>query len=520
MFDHGVREIDWYHGIVHYAKSVSIECFKSIVYHLLKAYGYDFDLFDPDIHLEGTSEVLYAIRDRTKGTILLFKEIERDVLWKLRDREPEQIEQFLKKEGFVSCKYVYLMLDRAYLQIVGHNDDKDDPGRGYNLYSVKWLFETYFGDAEFACFNECLADYEAEVRECLGFIQVKALTPNALVNFRIIVENRLLGFNYRSTLSEITNEYGDAFNMDERDYPLMRQQFIDEKYYQVLVSNRDFADSLVTAEWLYESMAKAGAIDLTVIGLGYFKAVEQLLYDLICLHKNEGRRIKRIKSSELIELSDQSIDDDIIDSTLGSMANFYKSNLRILRNAISYKTKTYIKEALFDYARLRNGYFHKANIHDISRVDGIRDASLRIIFLLLGAQSLDHESRSSLGMYDTPIANDNQRLYEYVNYHAGEFFLVAYDDGEEHLGYATPDPEARLTEGRYIEYSGMYLRQLGPESRVFKLDGETIPDRVWLARLNFARTELMNMDIEKVALIFEDGKFVGQSLVEEGLEGF
>lgn len=57
------------------------------------------------------------------------------------------------------------------------------------------------------------------------------------------------------------------------------------KTYQVMLGDHHFSESLITAEWLYDSMKKAQAIDLTVIGMGYFKAVERVLFELICLHK-------------------------------------------------------------------------------------------------------------------------------------------------------------------------------------------------------------------------------------------
>lgn len=64
---------------------------------------------------------------------------------------------------------------------------------------------------------------------------------------------------------------------------MIEAQFVNDKVFRFALGNHDYAESLITAEWLINSMEKAKAIDLTVIGMGYLKAVELLLFDLICL---------------------------------------------------------------------------------------------------------------------------------------------------------------------------------------------------------------------------------------------
>ena len=70
----------------------------------------------------------------------------------------------------------------------------------------------------------------------------------------------------------------------------------------------DFAESLITAEWLRDSMRKAHAIDLTVIGTGYFKAAEQLLFSLAKL------RFSNVDEKE----------------TFGNFAHRYQKNQKLL----------------------------------------------------------------------------------------------------------------------------------------------------------------------------------------------
>ena len=240
--------------------------------------------------------------------------------------------------------------------------------------------------------------YIRAVKDYLGYIQVKALTPNAMASFRLLVESHFLEFAYKESCEPVTNRFNKTFVLEDASYQSIREHFIDRKCYLVMVGTNDFAESFVTAEWLRNSMGKAGAIDLTAIGLGYFKAVEQLMYALICLHKNEGKTIKAAGSKDRIPLNDANIRANEIDTSLGSMAKLYKDYLRMCRCDIDYRAKCYIREALFGYADLRNGYLHKDNIHDMARIDEIRTSSIRLIFLLLGAHELDEVSQEQLGM--------------------------------------------------------------------------------------------------------------------------
>ena len=278
---------------------------------------------------------------------MIFKEIEDCSFWKIKGKEPEAIADFMKNVSAKSCKYIYLVYDYAYLQVIGHNDDESDPGRGYNFYSLKWFFETYYGAEEYGRFLDKLNHYLIAVNDYLGYILLKSLTPNAMLNFRKITERKIIDYPYDRLMARKAKEYelsADAFK-------LIRQQFIDASTYLIALGNSDFSESLITAEWLYDSMKKAQAIDLTVIGMGYFKAVEQLLYSLICLHANEGRQMKKDFSRKdlpfMVDLTYTAIEDEAIDTTIGAMANFYKDNLNMLRGELNWHTSKYVRETIF-----------------------------------------------------------------------------------------------------------------------------------------------------------------------------
>ena len=515
MFDLGLREMAAYEAVTRDAKTISIDCFKFIITTLLEEYGYDIEVFKPGKQEDDMSEIIFGVCLPKEGTLLFFKEIEPDLFYRIRGHEPDYVEQMLSQKGASSCKYVYLMFDKAYLQVMGHNDDEDDPGRGYNLYSVKWFLETYFGSAECKCFMAYISLYIRAVRDFLGFIQVKALTPNAMASFRLLVESQLLRFDYMKSCSPITNRFNKTFILEASGYEHIREQFLDQRFYLMVLGTKDFAESFVTAEWLRDSMSKAGAIDLTVIGLGYFKAVEQLMYALICLHKNEGKVIKSATSKDRVVLDDASIAANEIDVSLGSMAKFYKDYLRMFRGDVDYRAKCYIREALFGYADLRNGFLHKENIHDMARIEMIRESSIRVIFLLLGAHDLNETSRELLGMPDLSLFDDYYHMCEYVNYHSAELFMVEMSGGSEFWGWGMPDPCSHVVEGRYTVYSGFYLKEL-TTGRIYQFRKDHMPKAIWLGSLGLAHTELVHADPKKLIKLFESGKYVGPRLAEEG----
>ena len=410
------------------------------------------------------------------------------------------------------------MYDKAYLQLVGHNDDESDPGRGYNLYSIKWFFEEYFGQEEYERFHSAVTAYVSEVNSYIGYATIKTLIPSSLINFRRIVERTLVNFKYDNLVSTKHNGY----ELGEEDFKRIRKQFLDDKTLLTMIGSSDFAESLITAEWLYDSMKKAKAIDLTIIGMGYFKAVEQLLYELICLHKNQGLTIFRVLSKKglppEIQLNDQNISDKTIDVTLGSMAVFVRNHAaKLFRNDIVWRSKKFVREAIFEYADLRNGYFHKENIHQAEKIEEIRNVSFYMFFLLLGTFNLSEANLKELGL--PKIAqSDYYRLCEYVDYHSGMHFFLDVGDGNDQIVVAFPDMRSKIVEDKYVQYSGVYFKTI--QKQIIQFTEDNLPRDITLAKLEFDRIDLVSMRLVKVKKIFEDGKYVGPSIAEENEMGY
>ena len=301
-----------------------------------------------------------------------------------------------------------------------------------------------------------------------------------------------------------------------------------------MLSQKDYAESLITAEWLYDSMRKVQSVDLTMVGMGYFKALEQLLFELICVNKNQGYVIRRDRTQKdnkynsaeqegdpsRIVLDDESIASNTIDTTIGSMAIFVRDYFeKIMRGDIVFKTKKYVREAVFAYKDLRNGYLHKDNIHSWETIEEIRATTYRLFFLLLGSFSLTDNVLWEIGLSQYIERSDYERLCEYVNYHANDIFFIEHPDYGETILIGCADPNTRVVENRYIDYSGVYFRPLGEQAKAgYRFTRDNLPNAIYLGKLDIGGDEEVHLEPKKCKKVFEKGKFVGPSIAEEDLE--
>lgn len=499
MFSFGGDKLKKCSDIAEVARKVSNSCLMNILYLLQKEKDI-FNLIDCEGLKKQDKKLRFALKDKKEGTVYFIKDIEECTFWKVKDREPEYITEYLRSRGSSDCKYIYFMFDFAYLQIIGHDNNEADPGRGYNAYSFKWFFTKYFGEAEYEIFARCLKQYIEDVNDALGYITVKSLTPNTMINFRRVMERKLEQFDY----AVLTDNKVKDFELDETEFQKISDQFIGEKKYLLLLGNHSFSESIITAEWLYNSMKRAKAVDLTIIGMGYCKAIEQLLYELICLRKNE---LQDVAFNE----------DDSSWFTIGTMAMIYKSNLDVfLRSDLKWRVKKYIRESVFGFKDIRNGYFHKDNINDWNKIEEMRQASYLLLFMLLGSYEFRNGDIEQLGMPNVKEFSDYSRLCEYINFHSGDVFFVDNGNGKEKMFMGSHDPNTRLVDNRYTEYSGVYLRDFDQGGRTYVIQEQSLPKSIYLGKLGIESSETIKINPTKVLKVFEDGKFIGPSIIDEG----
>lgn len=475
------------------ANAISIVCIYSILMGLIaeRAPYCRVSALPNDVKLAASSPFVFV--DTKTNRLIVVKNIEEDIALITKEFVPDMISSLLKRTGATSYALVYLLHEKAELQFIGPDNDLSKTAHGKNVHSFPWLFSTYFGE-DYAYFREELQKYTLAINEYLGYSVVRSLNPEALINFKKIAERSLCTFNYDQVIRKtIINRNGKRFwlkNIGECNK--LKQQFLGDGAYRVLLSGHDYAESFITAEWLLDSMSKAQAIDLTVIGTGYFKAMEQLLFALIKLH-------------------DPAFSPD---STLGDYATFYKHNRDvILRCDVDWTTRNYVFEAIYEYADLRNGYFHKHNIHDPSKIQEIRSATYMLMYLLLGCQIFTVSDYASLGMPSLSQGDDFSKLCEYIHFHKNSLFCVKPDGYPEQWIRIVPHSEVpqaiRDTEdGPCIYYNVLGAKNCG------RFSEKDAPTHIWVGKLAISHKQSIELEYEKTLLIFDEGKYVGPGVAE------
>ena len=355
-------------------------------------------------------------------------------------------------------KIVSLVEGRASMEYIGsQNLSEDDASEKTHLYSIRQFFEEVFDNDEYNKFIEVIHEITAKAKEVFGYRVVKTLTPSTLFSYKKAVEYKIKHYNY----SGIVSAGISAEQMEE-----MEKQFFDKDYYKVMIGNKKFAVSFLTAEWLYDSLKKSGKIDFTAVAMGYLKSMEQFLYDFASLSTNEkDRRNRRIFAGRngLIDLTDDNIVDKKEDITLGCLTQFFQfpGNKDLLRIEIDDTTYQYIKNKLYEIKELRNGYFHKDNMEEWDIVEEARDNAYIMFYLFLGAYRIN-DTAGIIGIPDTNSSNDYYRLCEYVNYHDTIVYYLDYGQADDKTGgyFAGTDTGISFNEFGDAEYSGVYFRKI------------------------------------------------------------
>ena len=494
----GGDEYDRFAAIIPGARAVTHNCILNVLWQLLREKAPQCKLIPPKSEQLSNTGIHFAFIDTASNCLVVVTDKEPDILYVADDYIPDGIAQLMRATGVPSYKHVYLLHEYAYLQYIKHTVDTDDPGHGCGAYSLRWLFDTYFGEGEYAYFQEAFNIYKKRVDEILGYAIVRILNRSALEKFRMITEKELLKFDYTqvetiTVISEKKNQPPKPCSLEPGEYGKMRRQFIANCKYKVLLGQSYFAESLITAEWLRDSMRKAQAIDLTVIGTGYFKATEQLLY---CLAK--------LRFSDVDEKE-----------TFGNFAYRYQKNQKLFfHKDLLPTTREYVYESIYSYAKLRNGYFHKHNIHDPNRIEEIRTATFLLVFLLLGSQKLSGTDLSVLGTPALQNYGEFDRFCDYVGFHSNDYFCLEPDGFPEQ--WVQPVEIARIPASikEAVPSRCLYFFNLSTK-KVFRVTEENLPKRIWIGKLDIKQTDQISLDLVKEKLLFESGRYTIPALVDE-----
>ena len=248
----------------------------------------------------------------------------------------------------------------------------------------------FFGPEEQKASNEKLKKKKKKAREIIGLKITEVCTPEQKQSFIKTLKNTILNFDYKSVMDE-THIFDDYLYYE--DLETIRKNFLDNNRFLILLGEREFANTLLTSEWLFQKYIEQDGLDNTYMVTGYIKSVEQLLWNIIFLigeDREIGKKHITIRNNPHIRTTMEDYcffikshsNQDLCDES------FLPSHRRFLMNALH--------ELLNDYKNnCRNGYFHKDNL-SAKDVENIRRKTFLLYFMLLGILNLNSLEISSL----------------------------------------------------------------------------------------------------------------------------
>lgn len=547
IIDIGGSDYRSYSFIMKQCHSIIVEMIPYLVKELMKSYEIEaqyYEIIQNDAHVYSVkrnenwpdyveqsnrkSILAFTCKGDSKEGLYVFKE------FGIGNHIPESLLNAIKSQSGVKLHcYVSMVETDAYKEIINHNNNDNDPTRGTGIYSLKQFFDFFFGPDEYRTFKKYANTFTARVKDYFGFEIVRTLKPNTMHNFRKDIRDSISTFDF--------TELDTAARVSSEQRNIIEKHFYKEKNHELLAGSCDFAQSYMTAEWLFSSLEKVGNIDLTAIAMGYLKAIEQLLFQYIKLHVKEvdsatryifvgkGKRYADIDGYAKLTKSLMDDEEKTKFINLSSLTGFFgfhheKSdkyeyrNKDLLHQDIIDGTYEYIIDVLAGIVELRNGYFHKHNLQNWDRVIEARNNARLVFYLLLGAYKISDDEKQVLGLIRTDAHDDYYRLCEYINRSSrtisedgleipifyingqtdpSEYFVGYHDDFIEYDNYGEPI------------YSGAYFTQRHEKNHITKATRDTLPVEIWEGVLRISTSLPIEKPSGPQRKIFADGKFVG-----------
>ena len=306
---------------------------------------------------------------------------------KFRTHDVEHISIFVFRDQFGICTLPWLI-----------NNDEDKNANGFvDVSPLRSFFDMCFDSTDYSDFIKYAKAFHERCNRIISYKTIITPTKKTLSAFKQKKCNMLRDMDYWSI-----SRKGQSGELSEIEFEKVRNSFISKKMYTAMLSNNDFADSFISAEWSYDVYSNSmGELELSGIIAGYLKSIEQLMYAIVRFHVNEGIRIKTKNGFQEYTLDNE----QLIDSTLWSLNDFVTSKKGKL--AISVNVRGCIKESVDLWRKYqRNGYFHKDNLYKKdNKIGEVREQTIYLYFLLLGGIEFSQQQRLDLGVMSSTIIN-------------------------------------------------------------------------------------------------------------------
>ncbi|MBO4869424.1 MAG: kinase [Clostridia bacterium] len=333
--------------------------------------------------------------------------------------------------------------------------------------SIESFFTQHFGQEEYMSFAAHIDRYLQEARDIIGYKTIKILSSLGFVSQKEAFEKELAEWDYGNYSFQIIYKDNEKISkyvktlsnntLSESTKQKIKKNYISNKLYMSMIGIKDYAESFITAEWLYNSLKGKKGFDYTSIISGYVKSIEQLIYKIILLNVDNNCKItinpnksndakknitlyKYVKEKGFVLYNDgseyvkylymdlTSAQINYMDSSLGTFEYFLRNNKSIFVD----ETCSEIIAAMVGCFRdeYRNGYFHRHNLKNWDIVEKTRSNAIYLYYVLLGGSIIPDDKKTELG-----IRNEDEfdklcmRIHDFNHYSVR--FVFEYTDGKK-----------------------------------------------------------------------------------------
>ncbi len=301
-----------------------------------------------------------------------------------------------------SVYLVYLVKDsvksRRYVARQEAGIKEKNPGISLRIVLFEDFTMDHFGFEELILFKKAMANYKEEMHQAVGYQVTEIFNSHNLELLKRMLIDEFPKYPYdrikEDRLRDFRAERSYFRDLSDINYARIKEIFLEQGRYNLLLGNSNFSKSFLTSEWLYKKYFSLPGMDNTFIVTGYLKSMEQMLWNIINII-GEGRQL----GDEIIQVGRHN---DDIRTTLGNMEYFITdySNDDLYDRAFGENTHfvmQYLRCQLSDWrSQNRNGYLHKDNLEGKEAVETVRDETYFLYMLILGSLALDEEALAIL----------------------------------------------------------------------------------------------------------------------------
>lgn len=362
--------------------------------------------------------------------------------------------------------------------------------------SLMAFFDKFLCHEEYLSFVSYIERYLQEARETIGYKTIKTLSSFSYVSQKAIFEKDLAEWDYYNYSYQIVDKNKKKIQKNVKRLSInsfsdsvlqtMGTNYVSGKLYSALVGINDYAESFITAEWLYYSLKDKNNFDYTPIISGYVKSIEQLIHKIIMINIDNGCKItidkNKINDAKSNNINAYTFDEkegfkisekgpayntfidltttqtEYMDRSLGTYEYFIRNNKHIF---IEEECAKIIADMIGCFRdEYRNGYFHIHNLKNWDIVEKTRSNAIYLYFVLLGGCVIPNDKVPELGIrVEDEFDELCKRIRNFTNYSV--HFIFEYANGKkENMFYDFINNSIEITDDGIEHYEGLIFYKL------------------------------------------------------------